>query len=203
MGHSFDYRRFYDCVAPVYAWGQVVLPVWRHYTEAALPWVPKGGIVLEIGPGPGLLLAQLAASCTLALGLDLSPRMLAQCQRRLQRLGHRAALIQGHATRIPLAAASVDAVVTTFAFSAFPDGAGAMGEMARVLRPGGRVVLVDAGVPSDGNRIGCLLARLWERFGDHMRDEAALMSEAKLTVVERREFGAYRGIRLVVGQKDP
>ena len=58
MADAFDYRRFYDRVAPVYAWGQVVLPVWRHNTEAALPWVPKGGIVLEVGPGPGLLLVR-------------------------------------------------------------------------------------------------------------------------------------------------
>jgi hypothetical protein len=89
----------------------------------------------------------------------------------------------------------------TFAFSAIPDGVTAMCEMRRLLRSGGMLVLVDAGVPGNGNPIGRGLARLWERFGDTLRDEAALMREAGLEIVERCEFGAFNGIRLVVGRK--
>jgi ubiquinone/menaquinone biosynthesis C-methylase UbiE len=109
--------------------------------------------------------------------------------------------VEGDAARLPFQTASFDGIATTFAFSAIPDGAGAMREMARVLRPGGVLSLVDAGVPSDANPLGVGLARLWELFGDFMRDEATLMRAAGLQVMLRREFGAFNSIRLVVGQK--
>jgi ubiquinone/menaquinone biosynthesis C-methylase UbiE len=198
---SFDYTGFYNAIAPYYAQGQDLLPMWRRYTEAVLPWVMLDSVILEIGPGPGVLLEQLALRGEAAIGLDLSPGMLAQAQARLRAMGMPANLLNGDAARIPLADASVDVIVTTFAFSAIPDGVGALAEMARVVRPGGLVALVDSCVPSSGNPVGTALARLWEQFGDFMRDEAALMGQAGLEVVARREFGAFDSIRLVVGRR--
>lgn len=198
------YQHLYDRMAPFYAGAMRLLPVWRRYTEAALPWLgtlPASSAVLEIGPGPGVLLAQLAQRFRLAVGLDLSTGMLQQAQRRLSTAGLPGLLLQGDAARLPLAAASFDAVVLTFAYSAFPDGMTAMQEMARVLRPGGVLILVDAGLPSNGNLMGAALARAWELFGDFMRNEAGLMAQAGLVVIERREFGAFDSIRLVVGEK--
>ncbi len=110
-------------------------------------------------------------------------------------------LVNARAAQLPLASATFDGVVMTFAFSAFPDGAGVMAEVARVLRPGGVVALVDACLPSDGNWAGVQLARLWENCGDFMRDEAGLMRGASLEIVERKGFGAFNSIRLTVGRK--
>jgi SAM-dependent methyltransferase len=110
-------------------------------------------------------------------------------------------LVKGDAVHLPFADGSLAAIVMTFAFSAVPDGAGAMHEFARALRPGGRLVLVDAGIPTSGNRVGAALGRLWTLFGDFMRDESALMRGAGLDVIECREFGAFDSIRLVVGLK--
>ena len=201
MSTSFNYQRFYDRVARIYAIGMPLIPMWRHYVQQVLPWLPSTGTILEIGPGPGWLLAQLAEHYPLAVGLDLSPGMIREAQRRLHRARLTALLSQGNALRLPFATGSFDSVAITFTFSAIPDGRAAMSEIARVLRPGGVVALVDAGIPSDGNPIGVGLARLWELFGDFMRDEAALMREAGLEIIERREFGAFNGIRLVVGRK--
>lgn len=198
-------QRLYDRMAPFYAGAMRLLPVWRRYTEAVWPWLwtlPASSAVLEIGPGPGVLLAQLARRFRLAVGLDLSTGMVQQAQQRLGQAGQPALLVQGDAARLPLAVASFDAVVLTFAFSAFPDGLGPMREMSRVLRPGGLLLLVDAGLPGDGNPMGAALAWAWTLFGDSMRDEASLMAQAGLVVLERREFGAFDGIRLVVGQQD-
>lgn len=197
------YQRLYDRMAPFYAGAMRLLPVWRRYIDAVWPWLwplPASSAVLEIGPGPGVLLAQLAPRFGFVAGLDLSTGMLHQAQQRIDAAGLPARLVQGDAARLPLAVASFDAVVLTFAFSAFPDGLGVMRELRRVLRPGGRVILVDAGLPSDGNLMGVALARAWTLFGDFMCDEAGLMAQAGLTVLERREFGAFDGIRLVVGR---
>jgi len=201
MSKPFNYRRFYDWPAPFYAAGQRLLPVWRRYTEAVLPWLPPTGDVLEIGPGPGVLLEKLSGRHPLAVGFDLSPGMLREAQQRLRRAHRRTRLVRGDAVRLPFTSDSFDAVATTFALSAIPDGLGAVREMARVLRPAGVLALVDAGYPSDGNWAGSALARLWERSGDFMRDEATLMAQAGLDVILQREFGAFNGIRLVVGRK--
>ncbi len=201
MSKPFNYKRFYDWLAPIYAAAQGLFPMWRRYTEAAPPWLPPTGAVLEIGPGPGLLLQKLAGRHPLAVGLDLSPGMLRESKRRLRRAHRYTRLVQGNAIHLPFAPGSFDGIVTTFAFSAIPDGPAAMSEMARVLRPGGVLALVDAGYPSDGNRVGSALARLWELGGDFMRDEAGLMRQAGLDVIQRREFGAFDSIRLVVSRK--
>ncbi|GAB4420752.1 MAG: hypothetical protein Kow00106_17390 [Anaerolineae bacterium] len=197
----FDYRRFYDRLAPWYALAMRLLPMWRRYTEAALPWLPDGGAILEIGPGPGVLLTRLAAQYPLVVGLDLSPAMLQQAQRRLRRARLPVRLVRGDGQRLPFAPQCFDGLILTFAFSAFPGGEQAMSEMVRVLRPGGVIALVDACEPQDGNRVARWLARQWTRFGDFMRDEAALMRAANLQVIEQREFGAFHSIRLTVGKK--
>lgn len=209
MSQLFNLNAFYDRLAPAYAAAMDLAPVWRRYTEAVLPHLPDSGMVLEVGPGPGLLLARLSARYPLVAGLDRSSGMLRQAGRRLGRARLPVRLSRGDATLLPYASGSFDAVAMTFTLSAIPDGLAAVREITRVLRnpdpdrkqPGGVLVLVDAGYPGDGNRIGTGLAWLWELFGDQMRDEAALMEEAGLEVITRREFGVGDSIRLVVGQK--
>jgi ubiquinone/menaquinone biosynthesis C-methylase UbiE len=200
MSKPTDYRRLYDRLAPFYAPAMRLFPMWRRYTEAVLPWLPADGAILEIGPGPGVLLQNIAARSSGAVGLDLSPGMLVRARDRLRRAGVSARLVQGNIVQLPFAAYTFDGIVLTFMFSAVPDGSAAMGELARVLRPGGVIALVDACEPADHNRIAVWLARQWERFGDFMRDESALMRAAGLDIIEQREFGAFHSIRITVGR---
>ncbi|NDJ78572.1 MAG: class I SAM-dependent methyltransferase [Chloroflexi bacterium] len=202
MTRTFNYQRFYDRLSVIYAQAVYLLPMWRRYTEAVLPHLPDEGAILELGPGPGMLHRKLAAQYAFVTGLDLSPGMLRQSRLRLQRAELPVRLVRGNVVRLPLAAASFDGIALTFMFSAVPDGQDAMNEIARCLRPGGVVALVDACNPDNGNRFARGLAWLWERFGDFMRDEGALMQAAGLAVVERREFGAFNSIRLTVGRKN-
>ena len=198
------YQQLYDRMAPFYATGMRLLPVWRRYTEAVLPWLDEaatGGPILEVGPGPGVLLTKLTRRFDVAVGLDLSSGMLTQAQQRLRDAGLPARLVQGNAATLPFASSSFAAVTLTFAFSAFPDGLAAMQEIARVLQPGGLLVLVDAAEPDDGNAAGMALARMWEMFNDFMRDEAGLMRQAGLEIIECHNFGAFRSIRLTVGRR--
>ncbi len=197
MPNTFDYRRFYDRLARIYA---PMARLWWPYTARALSWLPAQGPVLEIGPGPGYLLATMARRLP-AVGVDLSWAMLCQARTRLARAGVRAELVQGDACALPFPSQSFQAVVLTFAFSAIPDGSRALREVARVLAPGGRAVLVDAGIPDDRNPMARGLARIWERFGAHMRDEPILMARAGLQVMAREEFGPWRCMRVVVGHR--
>jgi ubiquinone/menaquinone biosynthesis C-methylase UbiE len=198
MSSPFDYRRFYDRIAPLYA---LAFPLWRRYATRALTYLPPTGAILEIGPGPGVLHETVARQYPFTAALDLSPGMLHQTQRRLRRAGLMPRLVNGDAADLPFAESCFDGILLTFVFSAIPDGDRAMRDMVRVLRPGGVIALVDACQPDDGNRIGMWLARQWERFGDTMRDEAALMRAAGLDVIGRQEFGPFHCMRVTGGQK--
>jgi ubiquinone/menaquinone biosynthesis C-methylase UbiE len=100
------------------------------------------GEVLEVAVGTGLNLPHYPDQVTLT-GLDLSEQMLDLARSRAQHLGREVTLRQGTAHALPFADASFDTVVCTFGLCAIPDHETAVDEMVRVLRPGGRLILVD------------------------------------------------------------
>jgi ubiquinone/menaquinone biosynthesis C-methylase UbiE len=160
---------------------------------------PTGSRLLEIGFGSGRLHLELAEQYAMA-GLDRAPGMVRLTKRRLATCDRKSGLCIGSAYALPWPDGHFDTVLSTFAFSAFPDADRAMDEMVRVIRPGGKVIIVDAGEASDGNLFAHLLARLWELFGDYMRDEAPLMG-ARGLAVEREEYGPWRCIHVVAGTR--
>ncbi|MBN1284711.1 MAG: class I SAM-dependent methyltransferase [Anaerolineae bacterium] len=174
------------------------LPRLRRPALDALPAPPAR--VLEVGIGSGRLHVQLAEHYD-AAGLDLAPGMVDYTRRRLAKRGLVSDLRQGSVTAIPWPDATFDAVVSTFASSAFPDAQAAVSEMARVLKPGGKVIIVDAGDALDGNRIAWLLARAWEAIGDYMRDERPYMQAAGLVDITRRDYGPWNCVHITVGAK--
>jgi ubiquinone/menaquinone biosynthesis C-methylase UbiE len=160
---------------------------------------PPGSRLLEIGFGSGRLHVELAERYEMA-GLDRAPGMVRLTKRRLAAHGRRSNLCVGSAYALPWPDGRFDAVLSTFAFSAFPDADRALDEMVRVIKPGGKVVIVDAGEAADGNLFARFLAWLWEAFGDYMRDEVPLL-EARGLAVEREEYGPGGCVHVVVGTK--
>lgn len=164
-----------------------------------MPFLPDAGSrVLEIGMGSGKLHMELAPHYDMA-GIDLAPGMVELTRRRLSQRRLSSLLAVADACALPWPAATFDAVFSTFVFSAIPNAARALDEMIRITRPGGKVILVDAGPAEDGNSVAQLLALTWELVGDYMRDEAALMTERGLAV-RRMDFGPYHAVHVVVGQ---
>jgi len=196
----FDDPHFYDRVAPAYALAQRLLPMWPAYMRRALPWLADAQTVLEIGPGPGTLLVELARNHHLVIGLDLSQGMLCQAAARLRRARLAMPLIQADALALPFAQGSLDAVVLTFALSAIARGDAAVAETARVLRPGGVVAIVDDWLPKN-HRAGRAVSSLWTRWGSHIHDARALFMAAGLHIVTVEEFGAFHCIRLAVARR--
>ena len=96
------------------------------------------GEVLEVAVGTGLNLPRYPEDVTLT-GIDWSEQMLALARER----GRAATLRQADAHALPFAEATFDTVVCTFGLCAIPDPDKAVAEMARVLRPGGLLILVD------------------------------------------------------------
>jgi len=100
------------------------------------------GDVLEVAVGTGLNLEAYPPDVRLT-GIDLSDQMLDIARTRASELGREVELRQGDAHALPFDDATFDTVVCTFGLCAIPDIDTAVGEMARVLRPGGKLILVD------------------------------------------------------------
>jgi len=122
---------------------------WQHPQDwLNIPW---GGVVLDVGCGPGNVTATLADAVGpdgLALGVDISEPMLARAVRSstTPQLG----FMRADAQRLPLRDDTVDAVVSIAVLQLVPEPSAAVAEMARVLRPGGRLAMMVPTVARSG-----------------------------------------------------
>jgi ubiquinone/menaquinone biosynthesis C-methylase UbiE len=109
--------------------------------------VRTGEAVLDIGVGPGFLaaeIAEIAGAAGRVCGIDVSDAMLAVARNRVTRPGSATVeLRRGAAEQIPYEDASFDRVVSTQVLEYVHDIQAALAQIRRVLRPGGRVLLLD------------------------------------------------------------
>lgn len=102
------------------------------------------GALLDLGTGTGRMLELFGAQAARGLGLDLSPDMLAVARANLERAGLAHCTVrQGNIFRLDLPPHSFDTVILHQVLHFLDDGARALAEAARVLRPGGRLLVVD------------------------------------------------------------
>lgn len=164
-------RGMFDRIAPVYDLMNTVMTGgvdarWRRATIRAADPRP-GHRVLDVATGTGklaLLAARAVAPGGEVIGLDVSERMLDRARVAAVRAGPTAALVRwlrADAMALPLDDSSVDVVTIGFGLRNMPDLDAALGEMARVLRPGGRLAVLEIAVPRAG--IGRALFRTWFR----------------------------------------
>jgi ubiquinone/menaquinone biosynthesis C-methylase UbiE len=191
--------RLYTRFARLYDLMVKAFPVWRRWLGHALPEI-EGPRVLEVSFGTGWLLTRYAGRYRTD-GVDLNPELIAVARRNLDRTGVRADLRQGRVEALPYPDATFDTVVNTMAFTGYPDGAAAAAELARVLKPGGRLVLIDVNHPRDGNRLGtALVERFYKPFGDLIRDVPALLTDAGLNVRDD-EIGGWGSVHRYLATK--
>ncbi len=117
------------------------------------------GRVLEIGVGSGLNFSHYRDGVDIVFGVDPSARLLAMARRRAASAGVRALFVQGSATALPFADRSIDTAIMTWTLCSIPEPMVALGEIRRVLRPGGAFVFVEHGLSPDAG-----VARWQERL---------------------------------------
>jgi demethylmenaquinone methyltransferase/2-methoxy-6-polyprenyl-1,4-benzoquinol methylase len=148
--------RRYDLLSAALSFGQD--PRWRRALVGALA-PPPGARVLDVATGTGMVAAELlarAASCTV-VGLDQSAEMLSAARARFAgdqsvgdgpvEVGQRVELVEGEAEALPFADASFDALTFTYLLRYVDDPPATIRELARVVRPGGRIASLEFGVP--------------------------------------------------------
>jgi ubiquinone/menaquinone biosynthesis C-methylase UbiE len=183
-------RRVWDKVAPSY--DKQIAFFERVQFGGGREWVGSraSGSVLEVAIGTGRSLPFYSAG-TRITGIDLSPGMLAIARQRATELGVDVDLREGDAETLPFPDDSFDTVVCVLSLCSIPDPARAIAEMARVLKPGGKLLLLD--------HVGSRWWPVWavQRFvelfsaraGEYQtRRQLPLLAPAGLHVVESQQL---------------
>ncbi len=170
----------YGSMGAVLSFGQD--PRWRRALVSAIAPGP-GQRVLDVATGTGLVAAELIRQgAGSVVGLDQSEAMLGSARARLDaspELSGRISLVTGQAEELPFGAEEFDALTFTYLLRYVDDRAATMRELVRVLKPGGRIGMLEFGVPPRGalrtlwrihTRVGLpllgrLVSRSWYEVG--------------------------------------
>jgi ubiquinone/menaquinone biosynthesis C-methylase UbiE len=148
----------------------------RQYRRCALAVAartPRGGAVLDLAAGPGYLAIELAKQGShRVFGLDISKTFVRIGKENAAAEGVEIDFSQGNAAQMPYQDGSFDFVVCRAAFKNFADPVGALNEIHRVLKPGGKASIFDLRAESSPGEIRALvsdmhlppLSALWTRL---------------------------------------
>jgi ubiquinone/menaquinone biosynthesis C-methylase UbiE len=148
----------------------------------------EGAHVLDVACGPGLVACALSPKAAHVTGVDLTPAMIAQADRRRTQLGlNNMDWRIGDATALPFTDRRFDVVIARYSFHHLMRPDAALLEMKRVCRPGGRIVVVDATPRADAQ---------------HAYDEMETLRDPShataLTLAQLRALGAQANLEEVV-----
>jgi demethylmenaquinone methyltransferase/2-methoxy-6-polyprenyl-1,4-benzoquinol methylase len=207
----------FDRVAPYYDTLNSVLSLgldrrWRREAIRALA-LRAGARVLDVATGTGALASEIVRSTSGAVSVtacDVNESMLSVARRRAFPEGAHVEIVHCDATRLPFASTSFDAATLAFAIDDMPDRDACIHEMARVLKPGGTVALLELSQP-DAPRVRAVYSlylrtfRLIGRFGadgyGHLEQEIRTYrgADAVKDLLARGGFSGYRGTSLSLG----
>ncbi|HEY3700957.1 MAG TPA: ubiquinone/menaquinone biosynthesis methyltransferase [Acidimicrobiales bacterium] len=163
----------FDAIAPTYDRMNRLMTfgldrMWRRRTVAALG-LPAGATVIDLACGTGDLCVELGRAELAAFGVDLSAGMLGAAHTL-------APLLRGDVDRLPLGKASVDGATCGFALRNLVSLDAFLAELARIVRPGGRIALLEVAEPTNpalrfGHRF--YFTEIVPRLGAALSDGAA------------------------------
>ncbi len=202
--------------APIYdfVFGKVFEAGRNAAIEAAGKACPPGGRLLEVGVGTGISLPGYPTNISI-VGCDLSEPMLRKAHERVvtQKLKHVEALAVMDAMRMAVPDHSFDVIVAQYVITAVPDPEATLDEFARVLKPGGEIILVNhIGAESGLRRMFELgFAPIARRLGWRPEFPFARLSDwavrhGGMRIVERRPLpprGHFSLIRFARVQAEP
>jgi demethylmenaquinone methyltransferase/2-methoxy-6-polyprenyl-1,4-benzoquinol methylase len=191
---------------------------WRRLAVRSLA-LTGGERVLDLCTGTGDLALEAARARPAArevVGVDFAAAMLRVGRDKVARggLARRVTLVRGDATRIPIESSAVDAITIGFGIRNVENVPLACGEMCRVLRPGGRLAILEFGIPTMRGvravyrwyfnrllpRIGRLVSRHDAAYGYLPASVAAFASPDEfVTILRQSGFGDVAAVPLTLG----
>jgi SAM-dependent methyltransferase len=155
----------------------------RHFSDAAmLALLPADYVVADLGCGTGQVIAALAPFVRRVIGVDNSPAMLKAAKKRLADHAN-VELAKGDLSAVPIDDAACDAVMLILALTYVADPSAVLAELSRVLKPGGRAVIVDL-LPHDREDFRRQLGQT--RLGFDAKELEQRLAQARLGEVKIR-----------------
>ncbi len=164
----------YNWMAKGYDAFMTIFPLWKKWIKMVIPHI-HGEKILEVSFGSGYLMTQYASDKYEIYGIDYNEKMLEITTIKMKKINIKAQLFQGNVEKLPFPDNTFDTVINTMAFTGYPSGEKAMSELKRVLKKDGCLLLVDFDYPNNRSRFGYMMVRLWEKFGDIIKDINSLL----------------------------
>jgi ubiquinone/menaquinone biosynthesis C-methylase UbiE len=133
-------------------------------------------------------------------GIDFNNEMIEIARQNLSRKGVKATLQWANVEDLPFSDDYFDTIVNTMAFTGYANGEQSMSEFHRVLKKGGKLLIVDFNYPANRNRFGYWLTKLMESAGDTIRDISKLLQAFSFEYTEE-EIGGFGSVHLYVARK--
>jgi demethylmenaquinone methyltransferase / 2-methoxy-6-polyprenyl-1,4-benzoquinol methylase len=174
-------RRLFAPLGPKYERAGALLslgqdPRWRRFLVSR---VPPRSRVLDVATGTGAVARDLLDRGCTVTGLDQSPEMLDVARKRL---GGRAVFVESRAESLPFEVAAFDALTFTYLLRYVDDPGAVLAELARVVRPGGSMAMLEFFVPEEPWRTG------WDVYVDRV-----LPAAGRAFGPEWQEVGRFLG----------
>lgn len=200
-------------------WNRFIYRLWSPVYDGlfdrffAAPGRRRAMAVLDLKPGERVLVVGIGTGADLpllpegvqAVGVDLSPEMLARARAKLPLAGRDITLLQADAQLLPVRQAAFDAAVLNLILSVVPNGARCWQETLRALHPGGRVIIFDKFLPdhgqlTPGRRLLNLITMLFgtditRRLGEMVAGSEHVMTRDEPSLLS----GTYRIIEITKG----
>ncbi|MEX2245122.1 MAG: class I SAM-dependent methyltransferase [Dehalococcoidia bacterium] len=170
---------------------------WLAALRGLLPPAPAD--VVDVGTGTGMLALLISEMGHAVTGVDLAEEMLAQARAKAEAAGLAVRFELGDAHEPPGAAGRVDVVISRHVFWTLTDPPRALSNWRRLLRPGGRVVIIDGlwgASGTDDNRLGDIATSLPMMLADSLDQVRAVVEGAGFTGVAVSDLAEVERIEL-------
>lgn len=188
--------RFYEGITELFSLGQ-----WEKWQNRVFEDL-SGKKILEIGVGPGKLLTRMAKKGFTVTGIELKPGMADEARRKAKSTGFDIDILTQPVYSLPFKDEVFDCIVLTFIMAEIADLDRAIAEMKRVLKKGGKVIVIAGGMPQDKNLVARLLFRLirGQTTLKLERDNVAYFNKHGFQTT-REDFGPFNVINKIVAVK--
>lgn len=188
--------RFYEGITELFSLGQ-----WEKWQNRVFEDL-SGKKILEIGVGPGKLLARMAKKGLSVTGIELKPGMADEAKRKAKSTGFDVDILTQPVYRLPFKNDVFDCIVLTFILAEIVNLDTAILEMRRILKKGGKVIVIAGGMPQDKNLVARFLFQLVRSHTTLRleRDNVAYFSKYGFAV-KRDDFGPFNIVNKIVAVK--
>lgn len=189
--------RFYEGLTELFSLGQ-----WERWQNRVFEDL-SGKKILEVGVGPGKLLIRLAKKGYSVTGIELRSGMAYEARRRTKKAGFEIDILDQPIYRLPFKNEVFDCLILTFVLGEISDLDRAIKEMRRVLKKGGKIIIIAGGMPQDKNWVAKFLFMLVRRHTTLKleRDNVAYFTKHGFRTT-REDYGPFNVINKIVAVKE-